>query len=126
MSAELSTLLLTSEEEPQILPEEPKTLTEFTLFSKLPPELRLRVWKFTLPGPRTVVLNATLCPDTGLHSPYTSLTGPPAGLSVCSESRAEYLKTYKLLPTTPYCKNPPIILFKIYPNLLIPHLQYRY
>lgn len=31
-----------------------EVLEEFTVFPKLPIELRLRIWKFTLPGPRIV------------------------------------------------------------------------
>lgn len=35
-------------------------MTEFALFPLLPVELRLRIWKFALPGPRIVRLPATL------------------------------------------------------------------
>lgn len=37
---------------------------------------------------------------------YNNVTSPPAGLSVCSESRKQYHKVYEFLATTPYCPSP--------------------
>jgi hypothetical protein len=67
-----------------------KALKEFTLFAKLPSELRLRIWKFSLPGPR--------CLELWYHERYKQYQAPailPQALQVCNESRQEALKHYK-------------------------------
>lgn len=63
----------------------------FTLFHKLPIELRLKIWKFAQPGPRNVLIV--------YDSPYsaTSKEPPPALLAVNREARQVALKSYRLL-----------------------------
>ncbi|KAK0668696.1 hypothetical protein QBC41DRAFT_118932 [Cercophora samala] len=67
---------------------------EFHLFPLLPAELRLQIWRFSLP-PRVVVLA-----QSSPYSPtsFTSPTPPPTLLSVCHESRQESLRSLVLLP----------------------------
>jgi hypothetical protein len=72
----------------------------FTLFPKLPAELRLMIWKAALPGPRLVEVNFgfknnEFCFGSELAS-CTSPTAPPAILGACGESRTEALKYYGL------------------------------
>ena len=75
----------------------------FTLFPKLPPELRLRVWHHTLPGPRIIHLlghaSGEHCnlvpPDSQSLSSYPP--SHPAILSVCQESRAYALQFYAII-----------------------------
>lgn len=82
----------------------------FTLFPKLPAELRLRIWRFALPGQRLVEIK----PDTIVkeNSSALSLLGfgyqetkienvrspaqIPAMLHACVESRTEMLNHYKV------------------------------
>ncbi|KAI0118620.1 hypothetical protein GGR51DRAFT_127062 [Nemania sp. FL0031] len=82
----------------------------FHLFSQLPPELRLMIWSFTLPGPRIISLRCEPRPATqgGSYEPEGPLHGKPmlqcrspapvpTTLHVCGESRYEALRRYKLL-----------------------------
>ncbi|KUJ11574.1 uncharacterized protein LY89DRAFT_722697 [Mollisia scopiformis] len=39
----------------------------FTVFGLLPTELRLRIWEFAIPGPRTICLNLVPCKDETRH-----------------------------------------------------------
>jgi hypothetical protein len=39
----------------------------FTLFGKLPTELRLKIWEFAIPGPRVVYLDLVRCEDNTAH-----------------------------------------------------------
>ncbi len=64
----------------------------FRLFPELAVELRLKFWRFALPGPRLVEMRF----DTPPHS--NSHRSTPSILHVCSESHAEALKWYTALP----------------------------
>lgn len=75
----------------------------FSLFHKLPAELRLMVWKFAL-TPRVVELR--YCPSlTTCWTPCAT----PALLHVCREARIEALKSYELSFGLP--GSPPTIYF---------------
>lgn len=65
-------------------------LEEFTVFQKLPIELRTRIWDHALPGPRVV----EVC--WGRHGLYSDCA-PPAMLHVCHESRLRALKIFKVM-----------------------------
>ncbi|KAK4177330.1 hypothetical protein QBC36DRAFT_289636 [Triangularia setosa] len=65
---------------------------EFHLFPFLPAELRLQIWRLSLP-PRVVVLLLSQSSPA-----YTSPTPSPTLLSVCHESRHETLRSLILLP----------------------------
>jgi hypothetical protein len=70
----------------------------FTLFPRLPSELRLQIWTLSLPGPRLVEVRHyrhTKYQNPYQNAIYTSLCAPPSGLQVCRESRAVVLKYYK-------------------------------
>ncbi|TDZ27132.1 hypothetical protein C8035_v011933 [Colletotrichum spinosum] len=83
---------------------------QFHRFSKLPTELRLRIWNFNLPPPRIVPIRCgaeSLSFSSHAHSPppqrqwpstngCTSYAAVPVNLHVCHESRAEALKLYRL------------------------------
>lgn len=83
----------------------PWQIEEFTPLPRLLAELDLRIWKFSMPGPRNITLRTAHWQQNirGEILSYKSITMPPAGLFVYSESRAEFLKTYQLLPTTACC-----------------------
>ena len=59
-------------------------------FPKLPIELRIKIWGYTLPDPRIIDANAL---DDLIRINYP----PPVALHVCKESRQENLKNYSLL-----------------------------
>jgi hypothetical protein len=67
---------------------DPKTLTKFTLFPKVPAELRIKIWRFAHPGPRILRLeyeeriSHTVCRQT-----------PQEILHACRGSRVEHLKS---------------------------------
>jgi hypothetical protein len=85
-------------------------MSTFTLFPTLPIELRLKIWRFTLPGPRNVGIKIRF-KDNGFGGWMSrpSTPPPPTALQICHESRAEALKTYILsFGTTAY---PPTIYF---------------
>ncbi|KAN0095154.1 hypothetical protein V8E51_015865 [Hyaloscypha variabilis] len=68
-------------------------LTEFTLFPKFPPELRLKVWKGALPGPRIVEIE--WCYDTDdWFCPIESQSKPSGLLRANKESREVFLEAY--------------------------------
>lgn len=84
-----------------------RTFTEsdggwFPLFVSLPPELRLMIWAFNLPGPRLVDVNYV--PETGEF--YTT-TISPVNLRTCRESRREAWRHWGLHFGT--CGFPPLI-----------------
>jgi hypothetical protein len=68
----------------------------FTIFEKLPSELRIKIWKCILPGPRVVSVRF----NRGAKQ-YTSSTAPPILLRTCPESRAVTLETYTNLILSP-------------------------
>ncbi|KAL6694622.1 hypothetical protein J3F84DRAFT_49027 [Trichoderma pleuroticola] len=75
----------------------------FHPFSRLPTELRLKIWKMSLPSPRLVSVQcgismSTLArppPDSAEYTGCTSTTRIPVNLQVCTESRTEALKSYQ-------------------------------
>ena len=66
-------------------------LTIFHLFKKLPPNLRHKIWKHNLPGPRLV----ELVYDEDKEA-YVTNAPIIANLSVCCDSRIQALKEYPL------------------------------
>jgi hypothetical protein len=77
----------------------------FTCFPKLPAEIRLKIWKAALPGPRVVRIQLKLGPrqpriDGKKKKPrmsrFVASCPPPIGLRVCRESRIEALKEYEI------------------------------
>jgi hypothetical protein len=67
----------------------------FTLFPKLPPEVRLTIWDMALPGPRVItILPGPGCPTPGYQ--FGKCDQPPVHLQVNVEARSTTLKTYSL------------------------------
>ncbi|KAH7418386.1 hypothetical protein BKA64DRAFT_198050 [Cadophora sp. MPI-SDFR-AT-0126] len=64
---------------------------KFTLFPKLPVELRFKIWRDAQPHPR--VIDIIFTEDSPNHS-FSTAT-PPVLLYVCRESRSETLRIYK-------------------------------
>jgi hypothetical protein len=62
----------------------------FTRFTDLPIELRLKIWRHTLPGPRNLYMKYGKARGK-FFCPYP----PPICLHICTESRAEALKYYE-------------------------------
>ncbi|CAH0043122.1 unnamed protein product [Clonostachys solani] len=106
--------------------------TTFHLFSKLPAELRLRIWEFNLPAWRIVPLRcgsdisapppSSLGPDPDDATTNQSLTGSkpaaidcsssaliPANLHTCVESRTQALSHYSL--SFSFARQPPHVFF---------------
>ncbi len=77
-------------------------LATFTVFPELPFELRLKVWKYVAPGPRTVTISyeshATRYKGKNISrfDGWGTPDPPPVILHICHESREEALKSYKL------------------------------
>ena len=71
---------------------------EFTIFPMLPAELRLKIWKMALPGPRIVevYLDRVADPSYGDFRVIRTNTPPPTLLSVNLESRKVALEKYWL------------------------------
>jgi hypothetical protein len=72
---------------------------EFQLFEKLPPELRIQIWKEACMEPRIVevVFHTYIhfsVPENETYSIFTTQTPAPAVLHVCPEAREEGLKHY--------------------------------
>lgn len=63
------------------------TLSSFTMFASLPTELRLEIWKMSLPGPRWIN-----------KFPFKA---PPVALSICHESRYVALQKYTPISAHP-------------------------
>ncbi|KAH8586284.1 hypothetical protein B0O99DRAFT_678881 [Bisporella sp. PMI_857] len=96
-------------EEIPLIAEEPQ-LSQFTCFPELPTELRLKIWGFAACHPRSIniwssdfgkkigiPLRANEDDETDFVIwKLCSKTAPPTILSVCSESRTEALKYYRL------------------------------
>jgi len=77
-----------------------KTLSSFTLFPKLPFEVRLMIWGFACHHTRNVDIWAKSIPDIYLREcatfRYVSSCPPPAILGSSKEGRTEGLKHYEL------------------------------
>jgi hypothetical protein len=76
--------------------------TAFSLFPELPSELRLKIWRFCFPGPRTVRIQYkaktrhSVDGKRSNFSAWTSTNPIPIILHICHESRQEALKFYRL------------------------------
>ncbi|KAF8863000.1 hypothetical protein BDZ45DRAFT_798628 [Acephala macrosclerotiorum] len=88
----------------QIQDSSPRPISEpdpaFTLFPRLPIELRLRIWRLALPGARCVSLyTENDIPTAGLKHYYTAILNQrlPITLQVNVESRTETLRHYQIL-----------------------------
>jgi hypothetical protein len=68
---------------------------EFHLFSKLPRELRNRIWRYSLPAPRNFKIHFVAKVDYYPEPISLIGIGPPKALYICRESRAEALLIYK-------------------------------
>jgi hypothetical protein len=80
------------------LSSESNQLTEFTLFPELPLELRNKIWKYTLPGPRYIeFVSMYEAGDYPVSYPHCKDKTPPVALHVCRESRTEALREYSEL-----------------------------
>jgi len=69
-----------------------KSQKHFPQFSKLPQEIRLKIWDMVTDEPRAVIIHARVGPGGGIRSP----TPVPSALHVCFESREVALKKYEL------------------------------
>jgi hypothetical protein len=58
-------------------------LTEFKLFPNLPKEIQMRIWKYTLPGPRVVLVQRHHNKYTQKYRGCRSPTKSPVALFVC-------------------------------------------
>jgi len=82
----------------------PLTPVQQPSFPKLPPELRVRIWSYNLPGPRIVSIRCGApspsqpsCSSQSRRSRGCTSPAPiPVNLHICHESRTEALKTYTL------------------------------
>lgn len=97
MTAQFESLSITPE---RLEPTNSVPLTEFPYFPKLPAELRVRIWKFSKPGPRIVKIQGMGKGEDSINI-YKNMTKPPAPLFVCQESRVEYLKWYRQIAVAP-------------------------
>jgi hypothetical protein len=70
-----------------------KSSPTFTLFPKLPTELRLKIWKYALPGPRAIRVQRNWPTMSG---PIRAVAKPPAVLQTNSESRQLAMRFYEL------------------------------
>jgi hypothetical protein len=74
----------------------------FTLFPDLPLELRLKIWFFIAPGPRTVSIKYKGLSFYSIGKGFSAAAGwrspdpVPIVLHICRESRTEALKSYQL------------------------------
>ncbi|KAE8443157.1 hypothetical protein EG329_002326 [Mollisiaceae sp. DMI_Dod_QoI] len=86
----------------------PDDFREFTLFPKLPVEIRLRIWRKCFPGPRTVHIE----PGFSYEEPPSKLAQrtemlkcdipTPRTLQINSESRQETLRNYVIIPQSTF------------------------
>ena len=78
-------------------------ISTFPQFSKLPTELRLRIWRYAQPGQRFIHLLRGKCdcllPDSEICYEYSSRIFHPTLLAVNHESRTETLKSYPMIHT---------------------------
>jgi hypothetical protein len=70
-----------------------KSSPTFTLFPKLPTELRLKIWKYALPGPRAIRVQRAW---STLSRRIRAVAKPPAVLQINSESRQLALRFYEV------------------------------
>ena len=115
----ISMMVVASISPQKISPSEPKPT--FTLFPKLPTELRHKIIRYSLPGPRLVHLyfkKGDFSYENGAISPMISEVEFPVMLHVCRESRQETLKSYQL--QFGLGPNPPTVYF----NFAIDTLQF--
>jgi hypothetical protein len=96
----------------------------FTLFPKLPPELRIKIWKLSMPKerfiqPRHYKFGYPMSPEKTMDL-YAET---PASLFTCQESRHEALSLYKPFQVVPGPKSPTVYLN---PDTDILCLTYRY
>jgi hypothetical protein len=85
----------------------PTAFTSFTLFSQLPTELRLKVYKHILALHSTPrILKISYSPSL---DGYISNIPPPVLLSTSPESRAYTLQTYTHLSLGPPCSRPTVL-----------------
>jgi len=101
----------------------------FTLFPKLPPELRIRIWKFSLPGTsssgndklftnsniliaETRFIEVRNVGNVSFEAKSSKVLGakPPANFSACRESRSEALPLYKPFQIFPGPSSPTVFL----------------
>ncbi|KAE9380075.1 hypothetical protein N431DRAFT_123552 [Stipitochalara longipes BDJ] len=68
-----------------------QSLNKFTVFSKLPPELQIKIWKHAIPPPRLVRVNVRLAFST--HR-FKTNTPVPGVLVACKNSRETILRVY--------------------------------
>lgn len=68
-------------------------LTTFTCFSKLPPELRIKIWRFTFPGQRLVEVRRHVTP---MGFKFLTPAPVPVALHINAESRHEAMKVFTL------------------------------
>ncbi|KAF4629483.1 hypothetical protein G7Y89_g8663 [Cudoniella acicularis] len=69
--------------------QKPTTMGSFTLFRKLPPELRLQIWEYTKPEARTIEFTW----NSKARS-IVSTTATPTILHLCQESRQLFIRAY--------------------------------
>lgn len=96
----------------------PALNTTFTLFSSLPAELRLIIWKFAVSEARIIVVSYTTTTTGGGEGDndhprvFVDTPPPPPCLSACRESRAVALKRYKKCLVTNQCVSPTFLNFE--------------
>lgn len=82
----------------------------FTYFPKLPVELRLQIWKHTLPGPRVIDVNVDYVSPfhpKNHEKDFIQLNcSPPVVLHICQESREVALNMYTLRLNTTSAPSP--------------------
>ncbi|KAI9897110.1 hypothetical protein N3K66_008132 [Trichothecium roseum] len=99
----------------------------FHLFSRLPPEIRLKIWSFSLPASRFVPITCGSDPTLSLDHPTVyplySITGCtssakiPVAMHVCSESRHHAMsKAYNLY--FGFAQRPGQVVFNPYRDVL--------
>jgi 2EXR family/SAP domain len=79
-----------------------EAIVPFPQFSRLPVEIRLMIWKYSLPGPRVLTVTKINIPRPDkLHFREDDNPPNPGMLSVCRESRSVALERFKLCLRTP-------------------------
>jgi hypothetical protein len=82
-----------------------KPVASFSYFPKLPAEIRLKIWKNALPGPRIIRMELKYGARVPVKAGekrkpkiahFVGSRSRPVGLQVCRESRIEALKEYEL------------------------------